>query len=64
MGRSPEIVKEAFTNFERRGQEVGLMVNEGKTRYMEMATRATNIQFRSMSNLNFRRSENLNIWAH
>jgi hypothetical protein len=50
MGRSPEMVEEAFTNFERTVQEMSLMNKKKKTEYMEVKTRPTNLQFLNVNN--------------
>jgi hypothetical protein len=38
---SERAVREAFENLERTKQGMGLWVNEGKTKYMEVTTRPT-----------------------
>jgi uncharacterized Fe-S center protein len=55
MGRSPKMIKEVFANFERIRQEMGLMTNEEKTKYVEVTNRPTNVKFPSVNNYNFQK---------
>jgi hypothetical protein len=51
--RSERAVREAFENLERTAREMGLRVNEGKTKYMEGTTRPTNQKVLKVKNYEF-----------
>jgi sorting nexin-29 len=45
IGRSLRVVKEAFLNLEKAAKEIGLTVNEDKTKFMEITEYPTNLCF-------------------
>jgi hypothetical protein len=53
IGRSERAGREAFQSLERTAREMGLRVNEGKTKYMEVITRLTNRKVRKVKNYEF-----------
>jgi hypothetical protein len=53
IGRTERAVREAFENLERTASEMGLRVNEGKTKYMEVTTRPANQKVLKVKNCEF-----------
>jgi hypothetical protein len=53
IDRTTSVVKEAFVNLESAAKEMGLTVNEIKTKYMEVINNPTNTQYLSVKEYKF-----------
>jgi hypothetical protein len=53
IGRTTRAVKEAFVNLESATKEMGLAINESKTKYMEATNNPTNTQYLSVKEYKF-----------
>jgi hypothetical protein len=52
-GRTTRAVKETFLKPEKAAQEIGLTVNENKTKYMEITCKQNNMQYLIVKNYKF-----------
>jgi sorting nexin-29 len=53
IGRTTRAVKETFLKLEKAAQEIGLTVNESKTKYMEITCKPNNMQYLIVNNYKF-----------
>jgi hypothetical protein len=53
IGRTTRAVKETLLKLEKAAQEIGLTVNESKTKYMEIACKQNNMQYLIVINYKF-----------
>jgi hypothetical protein len=53
IGRSLRVVKEAFLNLEKAAKEIGLTINEDKTKFMEVTEYPTNLCFLEVDGYKF-----------
>jgi hypothetical protein len=53
IGRSERDVKEAFIKLNNEEQQMGLNINEGKTKYMEITAKPTKSKYLSFGNYRF-----------
>jgi hypothetical protein len=55
IGRTTRAVKETFLKLEIAAQEIGLMINESKTKYMEITCKPNNLQYLIVNNYKFKK---------
>jgi sorting nexin-29 len=53
IGQTTRAVKETFLELEKAAQEIGLTVNESKTKYMEITFKPNNMQYVIVNNYKF-----------
>ena len=63
MGRSAKAVKETFLKLEKVAQNIGVKINENKTKYMKITNRLKMMNFLLWINMNLESLKHLDIWA-
>jgi deoxyribose-phosphate aldolase len=53
IGRTTRAVKETLLKLEKAAQEIDIMVNESKTKYMEITCKQNNMQYLIVNNYKF-----------